>query len=185
MPGEPGEPTGPPTPDQANRDVIDFEEFEFQNLQWEQLDPKRKRCSMNIKVGDKLVRFAGFSQVPKDDTENMFFDFFVGSSRVNLSFTRSLDQKRNRQDVMSDLYRREDVHRFPREFARQVYRKALLYFQFLANTTRTPLVHIVRHESNSLSNEKWLAKFEPILKEFGYELFEGGPDWIKTYEPQI
>lgn len=188
MPGEPKEPGMPPSPDETNRDVVDFDKFEFRNLYWPNSDI-RGEAKINGKVNaeGQIINFHAVRELDRRsvDVEIIFFGqhgatlqfHFEYEPRKNDSAARVLASYIGRLDLESDTYG------FPRGFGMTLYRKLLNHIQHLANSTRRRFVHEVCMTSEGEEKiEDWHKHFDPILQEFGYKQ-NNEREWEKTYKP--
>ena len=90
-PKDPGMPQQLPTPDQANRDAIDFSSFQFQNIQWTRRNNAREArknlpIAGNLKIGDLIFPFTA-AEWQDDDGSHKEFTIHNSNQSVNASFT--------------------------------------------------------------------------------------------------
>ena len=200
-PGDPTKPHMPPTPDQANRDVVDFKRFELKDIPFpDGIEIRYDGMSLLIQSQplDKALERAGgripgriyFDIVPKDrqNTEKVRGVFSIYKSEKMDRFLITMYISR----FAAEGRPYKDTRDLPRGIGRVLYRKMIEYLQWISTNRKIKILHRITKEPDyfKISSEDWDRILLPIIREFRYhpinskESYSGLPEWEHLYEPQ-
>ena len=183
MPGDQeksGMPQMPPTPDEANRDVVDFETMQLRKLEL-LLDPKKeweqKKLRLHIKEKEYELTI---SHILKPKTEIISFLISNGSENVSLDLTF---KKTSSKTESCDIYigrTGKSLPRLPFGICMKLYQKGRQYIQERARVKNITIEDKLVQGSET-DDKKWHEYFDPVIGE-GY-IPSGGKTWKKEYKP--
>ena len=181
---EPKEPKPgmPPTPDDANRDVIDFEKLDLNSFIFLRRREKEfEQESRRISIGKEQFDFRVRHHVERHADG---IEFIIRSSGSDLSLILKFHNWGDGNgDCRSEINRDGKQDPIPEGIGMKLYRKGLLYIQQRAQELSLKIKHkIIR--GGRMDANKWHKYFDPIIEEYAYKKVEGFEQWEKTYEPQ-
>lgn len=193
-------------PDQANRDVANFENFELRNIEWmegraeyriayggENLVLKAERSWGNVMGTDISWRYK-FSITSVDPTKQEILIETINPVRPNpqkdpVVHITTLIRKFHPLENMEP--QRLTQRELPRGLGRLLYKKCHEYIRFLGNKNDVTIRHRIVKEPSEYrtSSEDWDRFFMPLIEKEAYQRVEGEEDddrpaWERTYEPQ-
>ena len=185
-PKDPGIPQQPPTPDQANRDIIDFESFNIRDLDWKASeDGKKFTAHRYLKTGEDITRFAGTISIKKgkDILEEIDLRLEFGRDPF-LRITAKIDRNGKCQDTMLRRRKFDSLHNLVAGQDHVFYQKFLKFLDARARIEKQIRIHEIDRMVSFVGryDEKtWNTKFVPVLRAAGYR--EISPNkWEKQFE---
>ncbi len=180
-------PPQPPSPDDTNRDVVDFENFGFQMVNWVMRNNIRD-ARMNVPIGGRLRinnELFPYKAVQWSDHDGTHREFEIISGEHQVKASLSVKELPEKNDVYGYIGRNDtelQEYVFQRDIGMKLYSKLLEYLQFLANSTNRVHHHYLVESTNE-DIRRWHKHFDSIISEFGYQQ-TAHDTWEKTYVPQ-